>query len=91
MAWAVHRLDTETLLFNLEKEQVLLILIIVTGSLPELQVENVGRNNFLEASNAVLLTDQIHKLVVDVGAVRVEERAAWGQFMDIKQLLLLAN
>lgn len=78
MAWAVHRLDTETLLFNLEKEQVLLILIIVAGSLPELQVKNVGRNNFLEASNAVLLTDQIHKLVVDVGAVRVEERAAWG-------------
>jgi hypothetical protein len=50
-----------------------LVVIIMTALLPELDVEDVGRDDLLVAARRVLVLDQAHQLVVDAGAVGKEE------------------
>ena len=74
---AVHRFHAETLTLNLPHEDVFLVCLVVARSLPKIQVENIWGQHLIVASDAVLLSDQRNELVVDNGAVRVEERTAW--------------
>lgn len=78
MSGAVHRLHSEALLLHLEHEEVLLVVSVMAGSLPELQVEDIGRDGLLVTSDAVLSSNQFRELVVDLGSLRVEESATRG-------------
>lgn len=60
VTWAVHWLHSESLVLNLQQEEIFLVLIVVAGGLPKFEVENVGGGNFLESSDSVLLSDECH-------------------------------
>ena len=45
----------------------------------------------METSNSVLVSDQVHQLVVNDGSMGVEETTSWRQFMHIKKLLLFSD
>lgn len=45
----------------------------------------------MEAPDTVLVSNQVHQLVVNDGSMRIEETTAWRQLMNIKQLLLFSN
>jgi hypothetical protein len=76
MSRAVHRFHSESLLFNLEKEEVVLIFGVMTRSLPELEVKHVRGNDFCVASHTVLALDHVNKLVVDDSTHRELEGAS---------------
>ena len=60
----------------------------MTGLLPEAQVENVWRDDLLEAAYTILLPDQLDELVIDLGAHRVEEGGSRGHLKVMEQVLL---
>jgi hypothetical protein len=57
MARAVHGLHAKALRLNLEEVDVILVVLVVTRSLPELQVEHVGGDDLIVASHSVLSPD----------------------------------
>lgn len=57
---AVHGLHSEALILDLEQEDVVLIVFVMTTGLPELQVVHIGRNNFFVASNLVLVSHEFN-------------------------------
>ena len=57
MARAVHGLHAKALRLNLEEVDVILVILVVTRSLPELQVEHVGGDDLIVASHSVLSPD----------------------------------
>jgi len=59
----------------------------VTRDLPKLKVVNVRGNDFLVATNTVLVSDQLNKLVVDLGTIGVEESTAWRHFEVMEEVL----
>ena len=63
----------------------------MTGLFPEAQVENVWRDDLLEATDTILLPDQLHKLVVDLGAHWVEEGSTRRHLKVMEQVLLLSD
>jgi hypothetical protein len=73
---AVHRLYTEALVLRLEHEDIVFVVGVVTRHFPQLEVIHVGRNDLTVTTHLVLMTDEIHQLVVDDGSVRVEESRA---------------
>ena len=91
MGWAVHWLDSITLVLSFEQEDVFGVLFVVTRSLPQLQVENIWGNDFLETSNSVLLSDEIHEPVVNMSTFWIHERTTWRKLMDIKESLGSSN
>lgn len=76
MSRAVHRFHSESLLFNLEKEEVFLIFGVMTRSLPELEVKHVRGNDLMVASHTVLALDHVNKLVVNDSTHGVLEGAS---------------
>lgn len=82
VARAVHRLDCPLLLLDVEVEHVFLVVLPVAGRLPQLDVENVGRDDFLVAALPVLAADELDKGVVYAGAVREEEAAAGADIVE---------
>jgi len=92
MSGAVHRLEALRIAgFAIEQEHVILVVLIMTASFPKLQVVNVGRDDLREAANAVLFPDHVHKLVVNHGALRVEESTARGRIEVVEEVLLTTN
>ena len=63
----------------------------MTTSLPEVDVEQIRSDHFLEASYFVLVLHEIHEFVVDLGAVRHEEGRAGSQVVEEVQVLLRAD
>jgi hypothetical protein len=87
MSRAVHGLHSESLLLNLEQEKVILVVLVMSGSLPEFEVENVRRHNFLVASNAILRFNHINKLVVDDSSHGVLESTSRGELVHVEETL----
>jgi hypothetical protein len=73
MAWAVHRLHGETLIFYLEHEHILFVLGIMTRSLPKFEIVNIWSKNFLVATHSILMLDDVDQFVVNVGTFWLEE------------------
>ena len=63
----------------------------MTGLLPELEVEDVGSDDLLVATGAILLTAHIHQLVVNVCTSWIPESAAWSEAEMSEQVLCLTN
>eukprot|EP00760_Papus_ankaliazontas_P030251 PhM_4_TR468/c1_g1_i2/m.80221 len=88
---AVHGLERELLLLDRRVEEVVLVLVVVTGDLPELRVVHVGRDDLLEAAAAVLAAHELRERVVDAGAVLEEERGAGRELVPRPELLVAAD
>lgn len=59
----------------------------MAGGLPKLGVIHVGRDDFLEATLAVLATKKIYQRIVDMGPVWSEEAGSWAKFVEEEQLM----
>jgi hypothetical protein len=77
MTRAVHWLYTKTVIFDLEQEQIVLVVFIVTGCLPKLEVVNVGGNDFLVTSHSVFIPHKVDKLIINLGSLGVKETTSW--------------
>ena len=81
VARAIHRLEAHCLhsiaILVLHQEQVFLVVLVVTGDLPQVYVGQIWRDYFLITSFLILIPHKIHQRVVDFGPIRQEERAAW--------------
>ena len=89
MARTVHWLESISLLFNVDLEHVVRVVIPMSGDLPQLRVVQVGSHDLLEAALPVLLLDVVHELVVDVRALGLEEAGAGAELVEEEQVLLL--
>jgi hypothetical protein len=72
---AVHRLETMLFVVILNQEHVFLVFSPMTRDFPELSIEEIGCDNFSVSSYAVLLTESLYELIVDVSPIWVEECA----------------
>mmetsp|Transcript_5067 Transcript_5067/g.9371 ORF Transcript_5067/g.9371 Transcript_5067/m.9371 type:complete len:558 (-) Transcript_5067:471-2144(-) len=88
MARAVHGLEPKLLLLDIKAEHVFAVVVGVAGDLPEVEVEDVGRDDFLVLVVPVLLADELDEAVVDTGSVGEEEAAAGGEMVEEKELML---
>ena len=88
---AIHGFETETGPLRLEQEHVFLVLLIVARLLPQVEVEDVGRDDFLIATHPILLPDHRHQLVVNVSSSRIPESAARSQAEMREEILRLAD
>jgi hypothetical protein len=88
---AVHRLEAELLLLDLEGEHVLGIVAPVAGCLPEIRLVHVGGHDLLETALAVLLLHQGVQGVVDAGAVGEPEGGARGDLVEEEELLVRSD
>lgn len=91
VTWAVHWLHTETLTLNLPHVHVLFVSLVMTRGLPQIEVKNVWSNDLLITTDFVFSSNNIDKLVVDLGAVWVEESRAGRPLISIEKLLLTTN
>lgn len=91
MTRAVHGLQSPLLLLNIQHEHIILVVLPVSGSLPELAVIHVGRNNFLVSTLEVLFAHELDKGVIDASTVWQEEAASWTKVMEEEELLFFAN
>jgi hypothetical protein len=85
---AVHGLEAEHLLLDLEGEHVLLVVSPVTGLLPQVGLVHVGRHDLIEATLLILSLDEVDKSIVNTGAVREHKGRSWRHFIPEEQLLL---
>lgn len=88
---AVHGLDGPILVLALEGKHTLLVVLPVTRGTPQVNVVNVGGDDLLEATAAVLGADELLEAVVNAGAVREHEGRARGVLMPHEELLVLSN
>jgi hypothetical protein len=51
------------------------------GRLPQLEIKHIGCDNLIVAPHSILISDQFHELIVDLGAMWVPEPAPRGQLM----------
>lgn len=88
---AVHWLETEILLLNLNLEHVLRVVLPMAGSLPQIDVVHVWSNDLFVSTGPVLLTQKLEKGVVDFGTVWQEEARSGGELVEEEEFLLLTN
>jgi hypothetical protein len=88
MAWAVHRLEAVNfILVLMNKVHVILVFEEVATDLPQFLVVHIRSDDFLVATNAIFVTHECYKPVVDLGAVRIEESTTRSEFAEIEQTL----
>ena len=90
-AWAVHRLDSVFLAINLSKIHIFLVMSPVTGTLPQLTIQNHRCADFLITITAMYLTPVINQLIADNHTIWMEEWEAWAFLMNAKEIQLLAQ
>ena len=93
MTRTIHRFDTiaTTVISILDHEQVFLVFRIVTRSLEQIQVEDIWAHYLSESSEAVLMFDHSHKLVIEMGSMFREEPTTRTEFRLVPQFLVSSN
>ena len=91
MARAVHRLDGVLALFRLGEEHVLLVVVPVAGTLPQVHVQDLRTAHFLVAVLLVLLADVLLDALPDGPAARMPEHHARGLGLGMEQIQVLAQ
>jgi hypothetical protein len=84
MSWTVHWFHTKSLVFNLEKEDVIFVVLVVTGSLPKLKVIHIWRNNLLISSDSIFSSHKIDECIVDLCSIWEPESTSWRQLMEME-------
>ena len=54
MAWTIHGLHSESLILDFQDEHVVLVVLVMAWSLPQLEIEDVGRQDLTVSSHSVL-------------------------------------
>ena len=70
MTGAIHGLEGVRLLLHSQLEHVFLVVLPVSGSVPQVHIKHVRGDDFGESTLAILATDEFDKLVVNLGTVR---------------------
>src|SRR3989338_11214040 len=91
MARTIHGFDRHLTAFELGKIHVFLEMIQVTGTLPQVNVQNLGRNHFLITMNAVQTTQIISDQPVNQGSFGIEKRRSRSLWMKTKKLKLFTQ
>ena len=91
VAGAIHRLDAEVAAFHLGEIDVFLVVLVMAGTLPDVDVENLRRDDLLIAVALVQIPDIGDEQVVHHGALGVEERAARRHRVEAEQVEFLAQ
>jgi hypothetical protein len=77
VARAVHGLHTESLTLNFKEIDIILVVLVMTRSLPQFEIEHIRSNDFLISSHSVLISNQFDQLVINLRAMRVPKSASW--------------
>lgn len=88
---AVHGLQAELLLLDIESEHVLGVVAPVSRRLPQVRLVHVGRHDLLEPSQAVLLLHQSHERAVDAGSMGKPEGRTRRHLVEKEEFLVLAD
>lgn len=91
MTRAIHGLERPVVFLDLEGEHVVLVMLPVTGLLPQRRVVHVGRHDFLVPATPVLGPKEGLQSVVDDHAVGQEEARTGRLLGEEEQLLFLAD
>jgi len=91
MARAVHGLHRHGPVVGLGEVHVLPVVVVVAGSLPELDVQNLRRQNLLVAELIVEAADVSDELVVDDGALGMEKGARGCFGMEAEEIEVAAE
>lgn len=95
VAGAVHGLQALALdllaFLGLDQVEVVLIVLVVAGYLPEVGVEDVGGDHLFVPVLRVLFPHEVKQFVVNVRAVGKKEGRTGGEVAEEKQLLLSAQ
>eukprot|EP00982_Pelagococcus_subviridis_P006238 30017-Pelagococcus_subviridis.AAC.27 len=85
---AVHRLQSKLFLLDVETEHVLFVVRRVPGRLPQVEVVDVGRDDFAVLVLPVLLFDEVDEVVVNRRAVGKEKARPGGENVEEEQFLV---
>ena len=88
---AVHGLESKSILLNIEREHVLLVVLPVSRGVPQLDVVHVGGHDLGVSALVVFALDKVHESVVDASTVGQEEARTRGQLVEEEKLLLLSD
>ena len=88
MTRAVHRLKPVgypvSFIRGWYQEQIVLEVSVVTGHLPQIQIVDVWRDNFSEASFVILLPHHFEQFVVNLGTMH-SEKGASGRILGVPE------
>lgn len=84
VAWAVHGLQPELILFDFESEHIILVVCPMTRCLPELCVVHVWSDDLLVVAFPVLGSQERQQGIIDASAMWKEEAGSRGQLMEEK-------
>lgn len=84
----IHRFQAKTSTFRLKKEHILFVLLVMARLLPEVQIEDVWRDDLLIATSSVLFSAQGNQLVINMCTSRVPESTAWSNAKVREEFLL---
>lgn len=76
MSWTVHGLHAEALMLTLEQIDVVLIVLVMTRGLPQLEVKHVWSDYLIISSDSIFSFDQVDELVIDLSTMWVPESAS---------------
>src|SRR5690606_9383759 len=91
MTRTVHRLKGELSFINLSVVHILMILLIVTRSVPKIYVKNLRCNNFLVIKLAINPSHEIYETVINNCSFRHKEWRSRSDWIKDKKLKLFTK
>mmetsp|Transcript_15827 Transcript_15827/g.17658 ORF Transcript_15827/g.17658 Transcript_15827/m.17658 type:complete len:341 (-) Transcript_15827:831-1853(-) len=91
MTRAIHGFETEFLFIDVNDEHIILVMLVVTGTLPEITIIHIRGNHFSISTDGIFLSDQIHQLIIDMSTLGHKEGTSRTPLMEHKQVLLLSD
>mmetsp|Transcript_11401 Transcript_11401/g.13900 ORF Transcript_11401/g.13900 Transcript_11401/m.13900 type:complete len:405 (-) Transcript_11401:570-1784(-) len=91
MTGTIHRFEGKFLILHGEAEHGILVMQGVTGLVPQVEVVDVGGDDFVIPPFPVMITDVIHEFLVDSSSVGQPEGRSRGEFVEHDQLLRVSD
>lgn len=87
MRRTIHRLHGPFLSLYTKAEHVLFVVLSMSRLVPQIQVEDIGRDNLIIPIVPEELSNEVHQFVVNTGAMGEPEGGTWCQIVEEDQLL----
>mmetsp|Transcript_3789 Transcript_3789/g.6313 ORF Transcript_3789/g.6313 Transcript_3789/m.6313 type:complete len:309 (-) Transcript_3789:797-1723(-) len=91
MTGTVHWFHSPFLAFNVKAEHGILVVQGVARLVPQIEVVNIGSNDFRITSLPVVVLDEFNQFVVDASSVWEPKGATGGKFVEHDKVLLGGN
>ena len=88
---AVHGLQPVCILFNIKCKHILLVVLPMSRSLPQLGVVHVRSDDLLVITLPVLLPEKVKESIVNACAMRQEETTSRAELVEKEKFLVLSN